>query len=287
MRWSCSIAMNFDRREFVALTGAGLATLAMPASMRGCGSEAALLDRVGVQLYTLRSLLKDDFDGTLARVAAIGYREVEFAGYYDRSAAEIRWVLDANGLTAPAAHIPIEVVRDSWKATLDDAQTAGHSYLVVAWLAEADRGSIADLQRTAELFSSAALEARKRGVTFAYHNHDFEFATVEGRMPYDVLLEECDPAVQFEMDLYWITKGGQDPVDYFQRWPGRFPLVHVKDMTSDGKMVAVGEGDIDWPRIFAARRQAGIRHYFVEHDEPGDPMESVRVSYQYLKGLRA
>lgn len=278
--------MNFDRRQFVALTGAGLATLALPASMRGCGSEAALLDRIGVQLYTVRSLLKDDFEGTLARIAAIGYREVEFAGYYDRPATEIRRILDANGLTAPAAHIPIEAVRDNWAATLDDAETAGHRYLVVAWLAEADRASLADLERIAALFSKAALEARQRGVTFAYHNHDFEFALVEGRLPYDVLLEACDPAVQFEMDLYWITKGGKDPLDYFRRWPGRFPLVHVKDMTSDGRMVAVGEGAIDWIRIFAARDQAGIRHYFVEHDEPADPLESIRVSYEYLKGLR-
>lgn len=279
--------MNFDRREFVALTGAGLATLAMPAGLRGCGSSAPLIDRIGVQLYTLRSLLKDDFEGTIAQVASIGYKEVEFAGYYDRTAAEIRRVLDANGLVAPAAHIPIEALRDNWQATLDDAQTAGHSYLVVAWLAESDRNSIAAIQRVAELFSSAALEARKRGLTFAYHNHDFEFAQVEGRMPYDVLLKECDPAVQFEMDLYWITKGGQDPVDYFQRWPGRFPLVHVKDLSSDGRMVEVGQGAIDWPRIFAARRQAGIRHYFVEHDEPQDPLESVRVSYEYLRGLKA
>ena len=278
--------MNFDRRQFVALTGAGLATLALPASMRGCGSEAALLDRIGVQLYTVRSLLKDDFEGTLARIAAIGYREVEFAGYYDRPATEIRRILDANGLTAPAAHIPIEALRDNWAATLDDAETAWHRYLVVAWLAEADRASLADLERIAALFSKAALEARQRGVTFAYHNHDFEFALVEGRLPYDVLLEACDPAVQFEMDLYWITKGGKDPLDYFRRWPGRFPLVHVKDMTSDGRMVAVGEGAIDWTRIFAARDQAGIRHYFVEHDEPADPLESIRVSYEYLKGLR-
>jgi len=279
--------MNFDRRQFVALTGAGLATLALPAGVRGCGSEAALLDRVGVQLYTLRSLLKDDFEGTLARVAAIGYQEVEFAGYYDRSAAEIRRVLDANGLAAPAAHIPIEALRENWPATLDDAETAGHRYLVVAWLAESDRGSVADLERVAEQFSRAALEARQRGITFAYHNHDFEFAPVEGRLPYDVLLEACDPAVQFEMDFYWITKGGQDPLQYFRRWPGRFPLVHVKDMAADGKMVDVGQGAIDWARIFAARNQAGIKHYFVEHDEPQDPLESVRVSYQFLKGLRA
>jgi sugar phosphate isomerase/epimerase len=121
-----------------------------------------------------------------------------------------------------------------------------------------------------------------------YHNHAFEFAAVDGRVPYDILLERCDPRfVAFEMDLYWITKGGRDPLAYFARWPGRFPLVHVKDSAGapEHRMVDVGDGRIPWPAIFARRQQAGIRHSFVEHDNPADPLTSVRRSYAYLRSL--
>ena len=141
-------------------------------------------------------------------------------------------------------------------------------------------------KRVAELFNRAGAEARKAGLRFAYHNHDFEFAAVDDRIPYDVLLAETDPAaVEFEMDLYWVTHGGGDPLAYFARHPGRFPLVHVKDMDAARGMVDVGKGVIGWKQIFARRDQAGIRHYFVEHDQPPDPFASIRASYEYLKRL--
>ena len=132
-------------------------------------------------------------------------------------------------------------------------------------------------------------QARAAGIRFAYHNHDFEFARLEGRwLPYDALLERCDPRhVAFEMDLYWITKGGQDPLAYFARWPGRFPMVHVKDSMGppDNKMADVGAGKIDWKRIFSKEQQAGIKHFFVEHDQPADAFASIRASCEYLKRL--
>ena len=132
----------------------------------------------------------------------------------------------------------------------------------------------------------AAAQAHDAGLQFAYHNHDFEFVPTEGRLPYDVLLETTDPKlVQFEMDLYWITKGGQDPLTYFARWPGRIPLVHVKDSGGppDHKMMDVGAGTIDWKKIFAREDQAGIRHAFVEHDQPADAFASIKASCDYLK----
>src|SRR3989475_4408761 len=134
----------------------------------------------------------------------------------------------------------------------------------------------------------AAAQAHDAGLQFAYHNHDFEFARTEGRLPYDVLIAETDPKlVQFEIDLYWMVKGGQDPLAYFARLPGRVPMVHVKDSAGPPahRMVDVGAGKIDFKKIFAQRDQAGIRHFFVEHDQPADPFASIRASCDYLKRL--
>ncbi len=277
--------MNFDRREFLGATSAGALALALPGALRACTRDQ--LGDIGLQLYTVRSLLATNFDATLEQVAKIGYREVEFAGYYDRTPAALRRQLDALGLVAPSAHIGLEALGDDWQRTLDAAEALGHDYLVVAWLDEKDRATLPALRSTIAKFNRAGAEAKKRGIGFAYHNHDFEFGKIEGRMPYDVLLAECDPEnVVFEMDLFWITKGGQDPVPYFEKYPGRFPLVHVKDMARGQTMVDVGQGQIDWARIFSKHEDAGIQHYFVEHDEPADPMASIARSYRYLRALR-
>ena len=140
----------------------------------------------------------------------------------------------------------------------------------------------------AEKFTKVGDACRQAGLQFAFHNHSYEFQRLAGQIPYDVLLAAADPQlVKMEMDLYWITNGDQDPLAYFQKYPGRFPLVHVKDMAPgpDRKMADVGKGKIDWKRIFAQSQLAGIEHYFVEHDEPPDPIASIQASYDYLKRL--
>jgi sugar phosphate isomerase/epimerase len=276
-----------DRREFmtamgaVGLTGAGFLS-------SGCASRASRrLDRIGVQLYTVRSAMQESVERTLERVAAIGYAEVEFAGYFDRSPQQIRSVLDQNGLSAPAAHIPLETLENDWEATVAAAATVGHHYLVLPSIPPADRTSLDAYRSFAERFNRFGERAKTAGLAFCYHNHDFEFAPQDGRIPYDVLVEETDPAlVTFEMDLFWTTKAGGDPSSYFRNHPGRFHLVHVKDMSGDGSMVDVGAGKIDFASLFALRDQAGIRHFIVEHDSPGAPFESIAASYRYLRALR-
>ena len=276
-------ARTVSRREFLA------AFVALASSGAG-GPTTALASRltpIGVQLYTVRTLLERDFEGTLAGLAAIGFREVEFAGYHGRTPQTVRAALGKAGLVAPSAHVPIEAVRDDLSRVLDGALAVGHRYVVVAWLPEPDR-TLDGYRAAADLFNRAGQKASAAGVRFAYHNHAFEFARLDGRKPYDVLLERCEPSyVAFEMDLYWIAQGGQDPLAYFARWPGRFPMVHVKDSTGppDHRMVDVGAGSISWKAVFARREQAGIRHYFVEHDAPPDPLASVRRSYEYLRRL--
>jgi sugar phosphate isomerase/epimerase len=250
------------------------------------------LDRIGVQLYTVRSLMQRDVEGTLARVAALGYREVEFAGYFDRTPEQIKAALTRNGLDSPAGHMPWESLESerSWDAILDTANRIGHRSVVIAWTPREARETLDDWKRVAEKFNRAAGRAKEAGLGFAYHNHDFEFRPLgDGPLPFDLLLAETDPGlVRIEMDLYWITLGGSDSFDYFARYPGRFPMVHVKDLRrgSGGPvMTDVGAGDINFAAIFARREAAGIRHFFVEHDEPGDPLASIGASYRYLRRL--
>ena len=226
-----------------------------------------------------------DFAGTLARVASIGYREVEFAGYFDWRPEEVKGILDRNGLAAPSAHVPIEIGRRNWAGALDVANAIGHRYVVVPWLPEEDRGTLDDYKRVADEFNRLGAEAKRAGIRFAYHNHDFEFVPVEGQVPYDVLLERADPAVvDLELDLYWATKAGHDPREMMASHPGRFPLVHVKDSGGPPEhvQVDVGAGTIDFRAIFRAAG-GSVRHAFVEHDQPADPWAFAETS---LSGYR-
>jgi sugar phosphate isomerase/epimerase len=273
-----------DRRQFVGSLGA--AALA-PGVIRDSFIRDHL-DRIGLQLYTVRDRMQQSVEKTLYDVARVGYREVEFAGYFGRPPRAIKQLLDRNDLKSPAAHVPIAKLSAGWYQTLTEAAQMDQKWLVVAWIGEEDRNSIDAIKRTAELFNRAGEDAKTFKIRLAYHNHDFEFAEVEGRRIFDVLLEETDPEfVDFEMDLYWITKGGADPLAYFERWPGRFPLVHVKDSgpAPERKMTEVGKGTIDFARIFSQRKLAGTKHFFVEHDNPADSLASIGVSYRYLDSL--
>ncbi len=266
--------------------GAGALACRAESSEAEAGLAAGTLGPLGVQLYTLRGEMERDVEATLARVAEIGYRQVEFAGYFDRTPAQIRDALRDSGLTAPAAHIPFGMLQSDFAQSLDAATTMGHEYLVVPSVPESMRGTLDDWRRIGDQFNRAGEQAKAAGLQFAYHNHAFEFAPIDGQVPLDVLCEATDPqVVQIELDLFWITHGGGDPLAFFRRWPGRIPLVHVKDRTAGGEMVSVGAGVIDWPAIFAERTTAGIRHYFVEHDQPGDAFASVQASYAFLSTL--
>jgi sugar phosphate isomerase/epimerase len=224
--------------------------------------------------------------GTIARVAAIGYKEVEFAGYFGRTPAEVRALLAQNGLTSPSTHLPYESL-DNWQKALDDANVIGQQWVTLPWIPEEKRRTADDWKGIAARFNTAAAAAKSSGLRFAYHNHDFELHPVGGMRPLDILLTETDPKlVDFEMDIYWVVFGGGNPLDYFTRYPRRFPLVHAKDSSGppDNKMVDVGKGVIDFKKIFAQGAGA-IEHYFVEHDQPADPMSSIRNSYEYLHSL--
>lgn len=279
-----------DRRSFLRLAGAALAGAIAPGHMTPLESIGpARLGPIGVQLYTVREALRRDFEGTLARVARIGYSEVEFAGYFGRSPRDVRSALDRAGLTAPGAHVAFETLRDELAATLDAARTIGHGYLVSPGV-PAEYRSADGMARAAEVLNGIGAAAGRSGVVIAYHNYASDVTPGPGgAAPYDVLLARTDPAlVRMEMDLYWMAKGGGDALGYFARYPGRFPLAHVKDMdgTREHGMADVGAGVMDWRRIFARRAQAGVRHWFVEHDAAPDPFATLAASYAYLRALR-
>jgi sugar phosphate isomerase/epimerase len=288
-----------SRREALRRIGA----LAAGAAALGCGGEppsaevaagagasssgaSGSLSPIGVQLYTVRSEMEKGVEQTLERVAEIGYTEVEFAGYFGHSPTEIRDLLARTGLRSPSAHIAPSFEPEAWAEILDDANEAGHEYVVVAWTPENMRADLDGWRRTAETMSRAGEQARAAGLQYAYHNHDFEFTEMEGRVAFEVFCEESDPdLVQIELDLFWIIHGGADPIAFINRWPGRIPMVHVKDRTAAGEMVDVGAGVIDWKGIFQHIDEGGMKHFFVEHDQPETPLGSIQASHSYLSAI--
>ncbi len=290
-----------NRRTFIRSTAAaGLGGLALLGS--GCAGEGGsapspdepgaatnghALARIGVQLYTVRSILENDFVGGIEKVAAAGYDEVEFAGYFDHSPADVKALLDRLGLAAPSAHVGLDALKDDLDAVVEAARVIGHQFVVCPWLAPNQRRTLDDYRGHAAFFNEAGKRFKDEGIQFAYHNHDFEFEPIDGRMPYDLLLAETDAdLVKMELDLYWITYAGQDPLAYFAKHPGRFPLCHVKDMAADRTMTPAGQGTIDFAAVFAKSDEAGLQHYFVEHDNAEDPIQSITTSYTYLRALR-
>lgn len=242
--------------------------------------------RPGIQLHTLRSLLARSFGGTLRAVAALGYREVELAGLHGQAARVVRSLLDATGITAPAAHVTLPELRHEWPRVLDDAATLGTRWLVLGWIPQGER-SDDDYRRIADLLNERGQLARARGVRMAYHNHDFE---LRGASPdLDLLLRETDPAlVDFELDVYWVVRAGHDPVAWISRHPGRFRLLHIKDSSGAPAhdMRDPGEGTIDFARVLDATMADGaLQHLFVEHDEPRDPLRTARAGYAAVGAL--
>jgi sugar phosphate isomerase/epimerase len=248
-------------------------------------AQGRRVDNVGLQLYTLRNELSQDFEGTLAHVAELGYKEMEFAGYYGRSASEVRSTLDQNGMTSPAAHIQLQALRDDLEGEVERAVILGQKYIVVPIL-PANQRTISEYQRTAEYLNRAGEVCKEVGIKMGYHNHAFEFEVTDGQIPYDILLDETDAdLVDMELDLYWIRNAGVDPVSYFENHPGRFSMLHVKDMDEFGRMVDVGSGEINFAEIFSHADTAGFKHFFVEHDQPGNGLASVAVSIYTVRNI--
>ncbi|HWB94678.1 MAG TPA: sugar phosphate isomerase/epimerase [Puia sp.] len=311
-----------NRRKFLRLAGAAtLGGLALQHRMLAAGITsknhpahgAAKPHAIGLQLFTLFPIMDDDPRGYLQKVAAIGYTEIESAyskkpGYYGMKPKEFAKLVRDLGMSWESHHVlgapfhmpanakpifdakgnpvtfpPMRNLKENMQELVDEAAAGGIPYLVCAntplhTLAEI-KGSIAVLNRTGEA-------CRKVGITLCYHNHTEEFVPVDGKTPYDRLLTELNPDIKMELDLCWATKAGVDPVSLFKLHPGRFPLWHAKDLAKDRQGPApVGAGVVDFPRIFAHAADAGMQHFFVEHDMPANAFASITTSYNNLRKM--
>ena len=280
--------MTIHRREFLE---AGAALLATGRTLPWLGPRPVTRDLPppGIQLYSLRAAMAEDLEQTLDRVATIGYREVEFAGWFGRSAKQIRAALAGAGLVSPASHVALEALEgDRLGPTAVAAREAGHAWLIVAWLDPSERASLDAWRRMAQRFTDIGRRLSAYGLRFAYHNHAYEFAPLGGGVPWQILVQATDPAhVDLELDLYWCVRAGCDPRALLAAHPGRVRLVHAKDSGGppEHRQVDVGAGTIDFGSFFAAPEAATIRHVFVEHDEPADPWAFAAASLAAYRTL--
>lgn len=245
------------------------------------------LDRIGIQLYTVRAEMRADMPRTVAAIAGMGYKDVEFAGYFNRTGNQVREMLDANGLKSPSTHIGFDAMKADWDKTYDDALAIGQQFITVPSPPNGTANTVAAWQKVADDFNAAGERAKARGLTLGYHNHYTEFAATEGTTAFDILLTRTDPKyVAFEMDVCWATRGGADPIALMRKYPGRFVMLHIKDITKgpEWKQTDLGEGSIDFAAIL--REDASVmQHVFVEHDQPADPMAFAKKSFDYLSRL--
>jgi sugar phosphate isomerase/epimerase len=279
------------RRDFIkTVSAAALAGLAIPKHLLAMKNKKT----IGIQLYTIRDLVKEDFTGTLSLISDIGYRSVEAAGYSNRKfygymPKEYKAIVEDYGLIPLSSHSMFSPA-DAQK-TIDDTLEAGMSYLVIPSLPKEKRQTTDDYKRIADDFNSIGERCNKSGLSFGYHNHAFEFKKLNGVVPYNILLENTEPDfVMMQLDLYWVVYGGYNPVEYFQMYPGRFKLWHVKDMddTAEMESTEVGKGIINFQQIFRKQKQAGLEYVFVEQESfKREPEESIAISYHYLKNLTA
>lgn len=280
-----------SRRSFVRQVTAGataLSLLHLPACTQTVPRK---LDEIGVILGFMGELVRNDPVGLLEKIAEIGYKTVEFGGTFGKSPAELRQLLDSLGLKPVAGGSAMAQLLENLPRQIEDAKELDKPYLVCywPWLHSAEQITTDDAKATAERLNQIGEQCKNEGLQFLFHNHDKEFnPTDTGAIPCDILLDETDPnLVNMELDLYWIIKGGADPLDYIERYPGRFPIFHVKDMdaTPEKGFETPGIGIIDFPTIFAKSEQAGAVHFIVERDDAPDPMQTVIDAYAYLSKL--
>jgi sugar phosphate isomerase/epimerase len=239
-------------------------------------------DKISIQMWTVRTVAEADLEGTLDALADIGYRRIELAGTYGRTAAEFRKLLDRRHIRATSTHVGIDGV--DIDQAIADAKVLGNRRSNVAW---ADFATIAEWEAFADRLEAAGKAYRRAGIGFGYHNHNQEWRTIDGVRPYDVLTRRTSRRdVSFEIDIYWAVTGGVDPVREFYRIPGRVRQWHVKDRKPDGGFADLGEGTIDFPRIFRATRPLEVEEYIVENDEPVDALKCAQTGYNYLANVR-
>lgn len=239
---------------------------------------------VALQLYTVRHDFAESPEETVRQVADAGYTAVEVAGTGDMPAGEVRQLLDRFGVRAIGVHTSLQGLESDFEAEMRDAGSLGVEYVTTGYLPAEERQNPEELGKRLNAIGGRVREA---GFTFAHHNHDFEFAQVDGQRFLDRLLASSDAEnVKLELDVYWAVFAGVDPLDYLRRYAGRIPLVHLKDMAPDRSFANVGEGTLDFPVLTRAAEQEGARWFIVEHDQPGpEPVAAAKASLDNLRTM--
>ena len=312
------------RRQFLLSASA--------AALAGMGAKfaiAAPARKVGIQLFSVPKLLEANFRNTISLLATMGYRELEFygpypfsapeqirnwqtitpqlgfsgSGFFGLSAQQVRSLLDELRMSAPSMHTDLITLQTRMNQLSGPAHAIGASYVVLPAIPEEKRKTLDDYKRIADSFNAIGEQARTEGLKFAYHNHGYGLSEMDGKIPLKLILEGTDPKlVSLEMDIYWTTAGGADPVDYLRSYPGRYRMMHFKDMQKlqhfkgNGgdpaqwielfpNMTSVGDGVLDIKGIVAQAEKSGIQHFFVEQDIAKNPEVALKRSFDYLNGV--
>ncbi len=299
-----------QRRNFLKASAATALTLA---AGRSAWSRAGAHHAVGLQLFTVMSELEKDFEGTLKAIAQMGYKEVETIGSFGRDPKYVRSILDRNGLVSPSQHLVpgnlYQLFRDfttrkvegagiqkQWQETasvghmqatveegIERARLLGQKYVVMQIIWPEQMATRELMDQFCKALNFGGELCAKAGLTFNFHNHDTEMKQVNGYVPYDLILANTDPkTVKMEMDVYWMSHAGRDPLEMLARNPGRYVQFHVKDSTAGGDFATVGQGVLNIPRLIKAGLKAGVRHFYVEYDRSPDPMKVTREAFDYL-----
>ncbi len=316
-----------QRRQFIGNSvKASAATLLFSS---GVFKTGPLIERVGIQFFSLPKMLDTDMAGALSMLSKIGYKEVELygpypfssssavehwnaitpslgfkgSGYFGHSAAEMKKLLTQNGFSVPSMHTDLDTLLTRMDKLGEAAQVMGNEYVVLPAIPEDKRKTLDDYKKMAEAFNQIGESAKKQGIKFAYHNHGYGWKEMDGQIPVELIFANTDPGlVFFEMDLFWTTAGGADPVTLLEKYKNRYPLMHIKDMkkkvhfSGDGgdskqwielfpEMTTAGNGVLDLKTIVSKASENGVKHFIVEQDMVSEPEKALRASYNYLATL--
>jgi sugar phosphate isomerase/epimerase len=321
----------FNRRNFIKTSATAFAgTIVTSSSLMNLIKSNGGIKNVGLQVWSIAKNFERDFAGTLEMVSKIGYKEVELygpyqfstdkdktgwtsvarqvgfsqSGYFNHTAKQFKEILDSKGLTTPAMHVGLDTLRNKLNETAEAAHVLGQQYAGIASIPEDERRTLDDYKRLADEFNVIGEKAKALGIRFYYHNHGYGLKEVEGKIPFEIILKGTDPSlVYLEMDIFWTTAGGADPIKYLDENPGRYKLMHVKDMTKrvlfpgDGSnpqqwmelfpyITDAGEGVLDLKTIISHAQKSGVEHFIIENDVITNPKESLEKGYNYLNSLK-
>ncbi len=275
------------RRKFLGQAG----SLTIAASLlQGYSFPEFKKRKLGVQLYTFRKEMSQDAKGTLQKIASLGIREIESAGsdkgyYYGLKPGEMKVICKDFGMNLVSGHVRLD---DKWDKTMEDAAASGQKYLICSSM-PSDGQNTDNYKKVAEAFNKAGEKCQTMGLKFGYHNHEYEFETDNETILYDLLLDNTEAElVHMELDLGWVIVAGKDPLDYFKRYPGRFPLWHLKDMNMTEKQsTEFGKGGLNIPEMMANQKSSGVEHIFIEQEEyASTPLESMKHNMEYMAALK-